>query len=170
VDVPLREESLPGPEIGQGYAIMVSLMAPFSRGSIRLANGTPGASPVIDPRYLADSRDEDMIVAGLALAREIGRAPALTPWRAEEALPGVDVRDADQLRAYLRQNLRSYSHYAGTCRIGTDESAVVDAELRVHGVDGLRVADASVMPSPVSANTNATVFAIAERAAELIHA
>jgi choline dehydrogenase-like flavoprotein len=92
------------------------------------------------------------------------------PWRGEETLPGTDVRDARQLRGYLRQNIRSYNHYAGTCRIGVDESAVVDSELRVYGVDGLRVADASVMPSPVSANTNATVYAIAERAVELIRA
>ena len=169
VDVPLRAESLPGPEMGQGYAIVVCVMAPFSRGSLRLANATPGALPLIDPQYLVDSRDADMMVAGLGMAREIGRAPALTPWRGEEALPGVDMRHAAQLREYLRENLRSYSHYAGTCRIGSDESAVVDTELRVHGIEGLRVADASVMPSPVSANINATVFAIAERAAELIH-
>lgn len=72
------------------------------------------------------------------------------------------------MRAYLRRNLRSYGHYAGTCRIGVDDDAVVDTDLRVHGITGLRVADASVMPSPVSANTNATVYAIAERAADLI--
>jgi choline dehydrogenase len=74
------------------------------------------------------------------------------------------------VRGYLRQNTRSYNHYAGTCRIGADESAVVDSELHVYGIDGLRVAAAAVMPSPVSVNTNATVYAIAERAAELIHA
>jgi choline dehydrogenase-like flavoprotein len=110
------------------------------------------------------------MVAGLGIAHEIGRAPALVPWRGEETLPGMDVRDAGQLRGYLRQNIRSYNHYASTCRIGADESAVVDSGLRVHGIDGLRVADAFVMPSAVSANTNATVYAIAERAAELIHA
>jgi choline dehydrogenase len=76
----------------------------------------------------------------------------------------------DQLRAYLHRNIRSYSHYAGTCALGTDATAVVDTELRVHGIEGLRVADASVMPSPVSANTNATVYAIAERAAHLVRA
>jgi choline dehydrogenase len=109
-----------------------------------------------------------MMVSGLRIAREIGAAPALVPWCGGEALPGADVRDEDGLRAYLRENIRSYSHYAGTCRIGADESAVVDTELRVHGVTGLRVADASVMPAPVSANTNATVYAIAERAANLL--
>jgi len=168
VDVPLRAEPLPGPEMDQGYAIMVSLMAEFSRGSVRLASGTPGAAPVIDPRYYTDARDLEMMVTGLRTAREIGGAPALAPWRDTEALPGADVRDEDELRAYLRTNIRSYSHYGGTCRIGTDEIAVVDTELRVHGISGLRVADASVMPSPVSANTNATVYAIAERAADLV--
>ena len=78
------------------------------------------------------------------------------------------MNDDEELRAYACRNLLSYSHYAGTCRIGMDDDAVVDTELRVHGITGLRVADASVMPSPVSANTNATVYAIAERAAALI--
>jgi choline dehydrogenase len=168
VDVPLRADELPGPEVGEGYAIMVSLMAPFSRGSVRLASDRPGAAPVIDPRYYSDARDLEMMVAGLHTAREIGAAPALASWCGGEALPGADVRDEEGLRAYLRRNIRSYSHYAGTCRIGVDETAVVDTELRVHGIGGLRVADASVMPSPVSANTNATVYAIAERAADLL--
>jgi choline dehydrogenase len=168
VDVPLRADSLPGPDIGQGYAIAVSLMAPFSRGSLRLASTVPGAAPVIDPRYYTDTRDLDMMVAGLRTAREIGGADALAPWRGPEALPGPGVAGDEQLRAYLRRNIRSYSHYAGTCALGTDGMAVVDSELRVHGIEGLRVADASVMPSPVSANPNATVYAIAERAADRI--
>jgi choline dehydrogenase len=170
VDVPLRADALPGPDIGHGYTIAVSLMTPFSRGSLRLASNVPGAAPVIDPRYYTDARDLDMMVAGLRMAREIGRADALAPWRDTEALPGPGVADDEQLRAYLRRNTRSYSHYAGTCALGTDGMAVVDTELRVHGIEGLRVADASVMTSPVSANTNATVYAVAERAAELIRA
>jgi choline dehydrogenase len=145
-------------------------MAPFSRGSLRLASTVPGAAPVIDPRYYTDDRDLDMMVAGLRMAREIGRADALAPWRGPEALPGPGVADDEQLRAYLGRNLRSFSHYGGTCALGTDAMAVVDTELRVHGIEGLRVADASVMPSPVSAYPNATVYAIAERAAQLIGA
>jgi choline dehydrogenase len=170
VDVPLRADALPGPDIGRGYTISVSLMAPFSRGSLRLASSVPGAAPVIDPCYYTDARDLDMMVAGLRLAREIGGADALAPWRGPEALPGPGVAGDEELRAYLCRNIRSYSHYAGTCALGTDGMAVVDTELRVHGIEGLRVADASVMPSPVSANTNATVYAIAERAADLIRA
>ncbi|MGW1759656.1 GMC family oxidoreductase [Streptomyces mirabilis] len=168
VDVPLREDSLPGPDIGQGYTIMVALMMPFSRGTVRLATSTPGAAPLLDPRYYTDSRDLAAMAGGLRTAREIGSAPALTDWRGEEVLPGPAVHDDEQWAAYLHRNLRTYSHYAGTCRIGTDETAVLDPKLRVRGVSGLRVADASVMPSSVSANTNATVYAIAERAADLL--
>jgi choline dehydrogenase len=168
VDVPLRADSLPGPDIGHGYTITVSLMSPFSRGSLRLASTTPGAHPVIDPAYYTDQRDLDIVVAGLRIARQIGAAPALAPWSGTEALPGPQVQGKENLRNYVRTNLRSYSHYAGTCAIGTDERSVVDTNLHVHGISNLSVADASVMPSPISANTNATVYAIAERAAELI--
>jgi choline dehydrogenase len=168
VDVPLRADSLPGPEIEHGYAIMVSLVSPFSRGSLRLANNTPGAAPVIDPAYYTDPRDLDIVIVGLRIAREIGAAPAFTPWRGMEVLPGPGLRDEEDLRNYIRSNIRSYSHYGGTCAIGTDGQSVVDTSLHVHGISNLRIADASVMPSPVSANTNATVYAIAERAAELI--
>jgi choline dehydrogenase len=110
------------------------------------------------------------MAAGLRMARAIGRSDALAPWRAEEVLPGPGVHedDAEAVRRYLFQSLRTYSHQVGSCRMGTDDMAVVDIELRVRGIDGLRVADASVMPSIVSANTNATVYGIAERAADLV--
>jgi choline dehydrogenase len=168
VDVPMRADGLSGPDMGDGYTIVVSLMSPFSRGTIRLASNTPGAHPIIDPAYYTDPRDLDIVVAGLRIAREIGAAPALAPWRGSEALPGADALSTEDLRSYIRTNLRSYSHYAGTCAIGIDERSVVDTTLHVHGISNLRVADASVMPTPISANTNATVYAIAERAAELI--
>jgi choline dehydrogenase-like flavoprotein len=168
VEVPLRADSLPGPDIGHGYSIMVSVMTPFSRGSLRLASTTPGAHPLIDPGYYTDQRDVDIMVGGLRIARHIGAEPALAPWRGREALPGREVRAKEDLRSYVMTNLRSYSHYAGTCAIGTDERSVVGTDLDVHGISNLRIADASVMPLPISANTNATVYAIAERAAELI--
>jgi choline dehydrogenase len=170
VDVPLRAQPLPGPAIGEGYTLSTSLMLPRSRGSVRLASAEPGTPPLIDPNYYADPHDLHAFAAGLRATRDIGRAAALDPWRAEEVLPGPDVNDDASLRAYLRRNLQTYAHPGGTCRIGTDEHAVVDTDLRVRGISGLRVADASVMPSAPSANTNATVYAIAERAADLIHA
>ncbi|MFI6737121.1 GMC family oxidoreductase [Nonomuraea sp. NPDC050451] len=162
VDVPSHSRALGGPS--RGYTILVSLTRPRSRGTVRLACASPAAPPVIDPAYYSDVRDLATMVAGLEAAREIGRARALDAWRGGEVLPGADVRDRRALRAYLRTGLASSFHPAGTCAIG----AVVDGELRVHGIEGLRVADASVMPSIVSANTGATVYGIAERAAELI--
>jgi choline dehydrogenase len=170
VDVPLRAQTLPGPAIGEGYTLAVSLMLPRSRGTVRLASAKPGIPPLIDPNYYADPRDLHTFTAGLRAARDIGHATALDKWRGEEVLPGPDVTDDGSLRAYLRRNVRTYSHNGGTCRIGTDREAVVGTDLRVHGISGLRVADASVMPSAPSANTNATVYAIAERAAHLIQA
>ncbi|NMH80653.1 GMC family oxidoreductase [Pseudonocardia xinjiangensis] len=166
--VPLRTATLPGPEPGAGYTLAVSLTAPFSRGTVRLAGPTPGALPVIDPRYYTDSRDVDAMVTGLRIARELGTAPAFDAWRGEEAQPGVGTQSEEELRVYVHRSLRSYHHYAGTCRMGVDDRAVVDADLRLRGFQGVRVVDASVMPTPVSANTNATVYAIAERAVELV--
>jgi choline dehydrogenase len=170
VDVPLREDTLPGPDMGAGYTIVVALMRPESRGSIRLTDATPGTPPVINPNYYTEAGDLDAVAAGLRAARRLGGAAALDRWRGEEVLPGLEVQSEESMRAYPRTNLRSYSHYAGTCRIGLAEDDVVDTDLRVHGISGLRVADASVMPSPISANTNATVYAIAERAATLLRA
>jgi choline dehydrogenase len=170
VDVPLRAQTLPGPAIGEGYTLATSLMLPRSRGTVRLASAEPGTPPLIDPNYYADPRDLETFAAGLRAAREIGRAAALDPWRGEEVLPGPDVNDDASLRAYLRRNLSTYAHPGGTCQMGTDGHAVVGTDLRVRGISGLRVADASVMPSAPSANTNATVYAIAERAADLIQA
>ena len=123
---------------------------------------------MIDPNYLRRDRDVEVMAAGLAIARQIGQAQALSDWRVAEVQPGPDVADTASVREYLKRSLLVYFHYAGTCRVGTDEMAVVDLDLRVRGIERLRVADASIMPSPVSANTNATVYAIAELAAELI--
>jgi choline dehydrogenase len=166
IDVPLSVSSLPGPD--QGYALLVSSMAPRSRGSVRLRSADPHVGPALDPNYLSDTRDIDVLVAGLDLARAVGCARALDPWRGAEVHPGSEARSHNSLRAYLLSALQTYHHAVGTCRIGTGDWAVVDAELRVRGIDGLRVADASVMPSIVSGNTMATVYGIAERAASLM--
>jgi choline dehydrogenase len=153
-------------DLEQGYTLGVSLMRPRSRGTVRLAGAGVDTAPVLDPNYYGDGHDLTTMIAGLRLAREIGRASALDSWRGQEMGPGVD--DDAGLRAYVRETLASYCHPVGTCRIGVDDMAVVDTDLRVHGIAGLRVADGSVIPSIPSANTNATVYAIAERAAELI--
>jgi choline dehydrogenase len=170
IDAPLYAPALPPPlaQPGQGFSIALSAITPGSRGSVRLASADPAAEPLVDPNYYADPRDLAVMTTGLRVARAIGQAEPMDAWRGEEVLPGPGVQDDDSVRSYLFQSLRTYSHHVGTCRIGTDDMAVVDTSLRVHGIEGLRVADASVMPSVVSANTNATVYGIAERAAALI--
>jgi len=170
LEIPYYAPTLPPqlPVPCQGITIAFAAVTPRSRGSVQLSDAQPGTPPRLDPNYYADPHDLEVMAAGLRVARAIGRASALDPWRGEEALPGPDVRDDDSVRTYLYKSLRTYSHQVGTCRIGTDEMAVVDTDLRVHGISGLRVADASVMPSIVSANTIATVYAIAERAAGLL--
>jgi choline dehydrogenase len=168
VDVPLSAPSLPGPD--QGYALFVSLMAPHSTGSVQLHSSLPQAGPRLDPNYFSDPRDIGVLVAGLDLARAIGRASALAPWRSAEVHPGSEKLNGDGVRAYLRRAVQSYHHPVGTCRIGEGTMAVVDADLRVRGIGGLRVVDASVMPAIVSGNTMASVYGIAERAASLMGA
>ncbi|NMO57364.1 choline dehydrogenase [Actinoplanes sp. TBRC 11911] len=159
-DLPLFATTLDSPGPGGGYTIAVCLLAPHSRGTLRLASSDPQIRPVIDPGYYADGRDVPVMTAGLEMAQQIGQAPALAGWRSGEALPGAGA----DLAAYAVSTFRSYNHYAGTCRLG----AVVNEKLEVLGVQGLRVADASVMPSVVSGNTLPAVMAIAERAADLI--
>jgi choline dehydrogenase len=153
-----------GGRAGAFRSASASLFATLSRGSLRLAGAQPGTPPRPDPNSCTGARDVEVMTAGPRAARATGRAAALDPWRGEEVLPGAGVRADDSVRNYLR----SYSRQAGTCRIGTDPRAVADTDLRVHGIRGLPVADAAVMPCIVSAGTNATVYGVAERAAALI--
>ena len=149
-----------------GFTIWYALLAPHSRGSVTLASGNPGTAPAIDPGLLADERDATGMLAGLRVAREVAGSKAMQPWRKEEVLPGAGIGDPGRLRR--SGSLGSYFHPVGTCKMGTDASAVTDLQLRVRGIDQLRVVDASVMPSLPGANTNATVLAIAERAADIM--
>lgn len=151
-----------------GYSIIFSVVTPASRGSIRLVNADPYQHPLIDPNYLADGSDLERMVIGLRRARSIGAAAALGSWRAREVHPGPDVQSDVAIESYLRGAASTYFHPVGTCKIGTDGMSVVDPRLSVYGIENLRIADASVMPSIVSANTNAAVLGIAERAASLI--
>jgi choline dehydrogenase len=151
-----------------GYAIGVSVIQPRSRGTVRLSGTDSGCAPLIDPNYFGDDHDMQTMVTGLRLAREIGGARALDAWRGAEVAPGPDIDDDAALREYVKSTFTPYFHPVGTCAIGDTPSSVVDSDLRVHGIRGLRIADASVMPSIPSNNTAATVYAIAERAADLI--
>jgi choline dehydrogenase len=153
-----------------GYAMGVSVMQPHSRGTVRLSGPNPQDSPVIDPNYFGDDRDMQTMITGLRLAREIGAASALGDWRSAEIAPGsdIDIDDETALRAYVRNTFTAYFHPVGTCAIGDSKTSVIDSDLRLHGIRGLRIADASVMPSIPSNNTVASVYAIAERGADLI--
>jgi choline dehydrogenase len=149
-----------------GFLLVAAAMTPDSRGTVRLAS--PDAPPLIDPGFLTDERDLDRLAAGLRLVR---RAAAQASFGgAVELYPGPEVRTDVALRDYIRRTVDSYYHPVGTCRMGSGDDAVVDPELRVRGVAGLRVADASIMPLIPNAHPHATILAIAERAAALITA
>jgi choline dehydrogenase len=151
-----------------GCALVSAVIAPDSVGAVRLASADPLQSPLIDPGLLREASDVDRMEEGLRLIRRAASGAEFAGLLQSEAWPGADARSGAELRAYIRCSVESYYHPAGTCRMGAGPGAVVDADLRVRGVAGLRVADASVMPVLPNANPNATVLAIAERAAELI--
>ncbi|MFS0899731.1 GMC family oxidoreductase [Mycolicibacterium litorale] len=157
-----------GLDMPDTYLIGVSAMQPHSRGSVRLATADIEQPPLVDPNHLGDERDWKTMLEGFRIAREIGAAPAFAPWYGEELAPGPDVVNEESFRAYLREAAGTYFHPSGTCAMGDSDESVVDVKLRVHGVPGLRVVDASVMPTLPSNNPMATVYGIAERAAALI--
>ena len=158
------------PPPAAGHVLVASAMAPDSRGSVKLASADPQQAPLIDPGFLRDGRDLDRLEAGLLMIRQATASPAFSGAHTAEAWPGPEVRTSAGLRDYIRRTVDSYHHPVGTCRMGPDAGSVVDLELRVRGITGLRVADASVMPAIPNAHPAATVLAIAERAADLIGA
>lgn len=151
-----------------GFMASANISRPYSRGTVNIASNDPMVSPLIDPNYFSDPEDLRTARAGLRMARELIAQPAFDEFRGKEYAPGSSVQSDDDLDQYIRNNANSIYHAVGTCRMGTDPMAVVDPQLRVIGVSGLRVADASIMPTVVSANTNATVLMIAEKAADII--
>jgi choline dehydrogenase len=160
---------LPTYSVPEGsWTIGVGLVRPASRGSVRLRSTALDDKPLIDPGYLAEAADVEAMVRGTKLARDLASAAAFDPWRGEEALPGESVQSDAELEDFVRHAAGSYFHPVGTCRMGVRPDAVVDPSLRVRGVQGLRVADASVMPSIVSANTNTAAMVIGEKAADLL--
>lgn len=164
--LPLAPAALKAPETG--FALVAAVMAPDSKGSVRLASADPLAAPVIDLGFLTEGRDLDRLEAGVAIVRRAAAGDAFAALRKAEIWPGPEVNTSAGLRAYIRRGVESYYHPVGTCRLGSGNDAVVDLDLRVRGVAGLRIADASVIPTIPNANPNATVLAIAERAADII--
>jgi len=150
--------------------VLVTLIEVASRGRIGLASGDPRHRPQIDPDYLSDVRDLSALAIGVRMARDYGTAAPMSKICVEELSPGDGANTDQELRDYIRASVVSGYHPVGTCAMGGESrwSSVVDPELRVRGVTGLRVVDASVMPSVPRGNTNAPTIAIAERAADLI--
>jgi choline dehydrogenase len=151
-----------------GFAAHTNVIRPRSRGSVRLASANPADAPLIDQNYLDDPEDLRVARAAVRAARQIFNMPAFDAFRGEELEPGPAVQSDAELDAFIRAKADADYHSTSSCRMGRDPLAVVDAELRVHGLQGLRVVDASVMPHLVGGNTNMPVIMIAERAADLI--
>lgn len=155
---------------GHGYSCHVCLLRPHSRGSVQLASQDPLAAPLIDPNFLAERDDMDRLVRGFKLMRHILSQPALAGLGGRELAISAAARSDQEIEQYIRGHADTIYHPAGSCRMGPGPTDVVDARLRVHGLQGLRVVDASIMPSLVGGNTNAPVIMIAEKAADLIRA
>jgi choline dehydrogenase-like flavoprotein len=153
--------------LGHGFSCHVCLLRPKSVGKVELVSADPLAVPSVDPNFLAEDEDLERLVRGFKIVRSILRAPAFDRYRGRE-LYTADVRTDAEIRAAIRARADTVYHPVGTCKMGTDDMAVVDPQLRVHGVEGLRVADCSIMPRIVSGNTNAPAIMIGERASDFI--
>ncbi len=151
-----------------GVTLNSAFMRPRSRGTVRLASADRNVAPLIDPNFWDDEYDREMSLRGLEMAREIMRQPALREFIRHESLPGAQVRTREQLFDYACRMAKTDHHPVGTCRMGHDELAVVTPDLRVRGLDKLRVCDSSIMPSINSSNTNAPTIMVGEKAADLI--
>lgn len=165
--VPLYEPWMEGPP--DGFTMLGGMVRPQSRGSVRLSGPDPDDELLIDLNAFEVPADLESLEASLAQVREIAAAaPLREEWGARELYPGPDVQTAAEIRDYVRRTAITYHHQVGTCRMGAGPDAVVDPSLRVYGIDGLRVADASIMPVVTSGNTNAPTLMIGERAADFI--
>jgi len=152
------------------FTLGACLVQPESRGTLRLRSNDPFAQPLVDPNYLAAERDRRALLAGVKLGRAIVSQAAFSPYRGNEFLPGEAAQTDEQLMQCIREYCETLYHPAGSCKMGVGPESVVDPRLRVHGLQGLRVADASIMPKIVGGNTNAAAILIGERAADFITA
>ena len=143
-------------------------LRPESTGSIHIATSDPHRQPTIIGRYLTADFDLQTVIAGIRIARQVMATSVMRPFVAHEAVPGPQVESDDELADYIRRSGMAIYHPVGTCKMGSDPLAVVDEQLRVHGIEGLRVADASIMPTMCSGNTHAPTVMIAERCAQFI--
>jgi choline dehydrogenase len=154
--------------LGHGYSLHVCDLRPKSRGHIGLKSNDPLADALIEPNYLSHPDDMETLVRGVKAARRVLAAGVFDPYRGKELFPGEQVQSDDELRAFIRHKAGTIYHPVGTCKMGSDAMAVVDAQLKVHGIEALRVVDASIMPTLIGGNTNAPTVMIAEKAADMI--
>jgi len=153
---------------GHFFSIGCTVLRPFSRGHIELRSKQPTDPPLIQPEYLSDERDMHGLVQGVKLCRRIVQSNSFAAYRGEELYPGNALQGDEAIMQFIRGFSQTVDHVSGTCKMGTDPLAVVDPELRVQGIESLRVVDASIMPTIISGNTNAPVIMIAEKAADMI--
>ncbi|HZV17251.1 MAG TPA: GMC family oxidoreductase N-terminal domain-containing protein [Sphingobium sp.] len=152
--------------VGHGYAISPVALYPKSRGTLRLASADVREAPLIDPQLLAVEEDIEPLVRAVKIARRAFAAPSFAKYHGTEVAPGPAVQSDEDIKAFIRQNGYTVHHPCGTCKMGVDKDAVVDPDLKVHGIEGLRVADASVFPMLIGGNTNAPAVMVGERAAD----
>jgi pyridoxine 4-oxidase len=162
VVAPSVTECFERPAIGTAYTILSGVTHPTSRGTLALSGPAVDDPPIIDPAYLSTDNDRRLARQALDAARRVGHQPALAQWRAEEIYPGSDCRSDADLDAFLQRAVMTHHHPVGTCRMGSRTGSVVDADLRLHGFEGLYVVDASVIPAITSGPVHAAVLAIAE--------
>ena len=153
---------------GQGYAIHACQLRPYSRGTVKLASSNAQAPPLIDPQYLSDPRDMTVMIRAYKASQAVMQSSVFAPVRGVPLVPEPALDDDAAIEQFIRNRADTIYHPVGTCRMGSDADSVVDLELRVRGVQGLRVVDASIMPTLIGGNTNAPTIMIAERAADLI--
>ena len=156
--------------LGYGYGCHVCALRPYSRGEVFLRSADPLADPGIDPKFLSDPRDLDTMIAGAKITREIMQTQPIAKYQKRELFGLTDNMTDAEWETHIRARADTIYHPVGTCKMGTDDMAVVDPQLKVHGLQGLRVVDASVMPTLVGGNTNGPTIMIAEKCADMIKA
>jgi choline dehydrogenase-like flavoprotein len=153
---------------GRGMTIHACPLRPFSRGEIRLKSANPGEAPAMQPNYLQDPRDLELMLEGARMAKQIFMQPVFDPIRDAFIFPETPVQSRDEQIDFIKRKAETVYHPVGTCKMGNDAMAVVDSELKVHGLENLRIADASIMPELVSGNTNAPAIMIGEKCADSV--
>jgi pyridoxine 4-oxidase len=162
VAAPAVTDRFQAPDYGTAFTILAGVTHPTSRGTIKPGGPGRNDAPLIDPHYLETEYDRLTFRKALKAARLVGRQPALDPWRAHEVFPGAGVISDDDLDRFITLSASTHHHPAGTCRMGSDDLSVVDGNLKLHGISGLHVVDASVFPALTSGPIHAAVIAVAE--------